>query len=56
MDDFQHRLLVALDRLAGRGGPVLDDRLAEFLAQQAALIVVLEEIRDRLPDPAPPGP
>ena len=45
MDDFQHRLLVALERLAGRGEAVGSLEVGERLD---ALIVVLEEIRDRL--------
>jgi hypothetical protein len=49
MDDFQHRLLVALERLAGREGPPLDARLQAFGKQLGELIMVLEDIRDRLP-------
>jgi hypothetical protein len=51
MDDFQHRLLVALERLGGRGGPTVDDRLAALEKQFGELILVLEDIRDRLPLP-----
>jgi hypothetical protein len=56
MDDFQHRALVALERLGGRGGPTVDDRLAEFVAKLdeidvrlAALIAVLQAILAKMP-------
>jgi hypothetical protein len=58
MDDFQHRLIVALERLAGReGGAAGGLEVGERLD---ALVIVLEEIRDRLADiaeglPGPPG-
>jgi hypothetical protein len=45
-------LLVALERLAGRGdGFTLGDRLEAYENQLEALLKVLAEIRDRLPDP-----
>lgn len=64
IDDFQHRLLVALERLAGRGDVVgtlevgdrldmLNERLSEVVAELSSLEVLLEDIRDRLP---PAGP
>ena len=47
MDDFQLRLIVALERLAGRGeGPTPGEVLANRLD---ALRLVLEDVRDRLP-------
>jgi hypothetical protein len=53
MDDFQHRLLVALERFAGRDGPALgagiELQLAALGKQLGELIMVLEDIRDRLP-------
>jgi hypothetical protein len=59
MDDFQHRLLVALERLAGRGdSPTLDARFEELdgrldmLADRLlALIAVQEAILDKMPGP-----
>jgi hypothetical protein len=44
VDDFQHRLLVALERLAGRGGPALDDRLLEVSNGLASLAASLGEV------------
>jgi hypothetical protein len=56
MDDFQHRLLVALERLAGRGGPTVDDRIAELIVKLevvdvrlAALIAVQQAILAKMP-------
>jgi hypothetical protein len=56
MDDFQHRLLVALERLAGRGGPTVDERFAELVAKLdevevrfAALIAVQQAILAKMP-------
>ena len=54
MDDFQLRIVRAAERLAGRDGPDLGDRLASLQDRLDALIAVLEEIRDALP--GPPGP
>ena len=59
MDDFQHRLLVALERLAGRGdAPTLDERFVELDARVdlladrlLALIAVQEAILDKMPGP-----
>ena len=60
MDDFQHRLLVALERLAGRGGePGLVDHVQGLElglgdygvvlgARLDGLVAVLVEIRDEL--------
>jgi hypothetical protein len=58
MDDFQHRLIVALERLAGREGQA--PGLLELGDRLDGLLIVLEEIRDRLADlverlPGPPG-
>jgi hypothetical protein len=54
MDDFHHRLLVALERLSGRGDdPDLGARLEAVQAQVGELILVRGEIRARLP---PAGP
>jgi hypothetical protein len=56
MDDFQHRLLVALERLAGGEGPSLGEdmsalilRLEVIEARLAALIVVQEAILAKMP-------
>ena len=49
MDDFQHRLLVALERLSGREGLTWLERLEGFEKQLGELVMVLEDIRDRLP-------
>jgi hypothetical protein len=49
MDDFQHRLLVALERLSGREGVTVDARLQALGRQLGELVMVLEDIRDRLP-------
>jgi hypothetical protein len=53
MDDFQHRLLVALERLSGRegreDGPDVGARLVGIAKQLGELILVLEDIRDRFP-------
>ena len=57
MDDFQHRLLVALERLAGRDGaaggpavPTFGDRLDAMIAGQALVAQRLAQIRERLED------
>ena len=51
MTDFEHRLVAALERLAGRGddGP---PPLALIENRLAGLIIVLEDIRDRLAERA----
>jgi hypothetical protein len=55
MDDFQLRVVRAAERLAGRDGPELGDRLASLQDRLDSLIAVLKDIRDRLPRrPGPP--
>ena len=67
MDDFQLRVVRAAERLAGRDGPDLGDRLDELrlaieasgvrldllAGRLAALIAVQEAILDKMP--GPPG-
>jgi hypothetical protein len=53
MDDFQHRLLVALERLAGReGSPAvgLVAALEQVVSGQALVVSRLAQIRERLED------
>jgi hypothetical protein len=48
MDDFQLRLIRALERLAGRDGPVLGDRLEGVVDSLDSNAVVLESRLDSL--------
>ena len=53
MDDYQHRLLQAVERVTGRGGP--EDLRAALDQRFDQLLALLREIRDRLPPVGGPG-